>query len=85
MVTIGSDSHKRTHTFVAVDDVGRKLSERTVPATTEGHLEVLEWAERWARAALGPGGLSSSDPASGVGPAGRRRGGRSRADPAHGR
>jgi transposase len=48
MVTIGGDSHKRTHTFVAVDDVGKKLSERTVPATTEGHLEALEWAERWA-------------------------------------
>ena len=47
MVTIGSDSHKRTHTFVAIDDVGRKLGERTVAATTEGHLEVLEWAERW--------------------------------------
>ena len=47
MVTIGSDSHKRTHTFVAVDDLGRKLGERTAPATTDGHLDVLEWAERW--------------------------------------
>jgi transposase len=47
MVTIGSDSHKRTHTFVAVDGLGKKLSERTVPATTEGHLEILGWAERW--------------------------------------
>ena len=33
MVTIESDSHKRTHTSVAVDGLGRKLSERTVPAT----------------------------------------------------
>ncbi len=48
MVTIGGDSHKRTHTFVAVDDVGRKLSERTVAATTEGHLEALKWAEQWS-------------------------------------
>ena len=47
MVIIGADSHKRTHTFVAVDDVGKKLAERTVAATTEGHLEALEWAERW--------------------------------------
>ena len=47
MVTSGSDSHKRTHTFVAVDYLGKKLSERTVPATTEGHLEILDWAERW--------------------------------------
>ena len=44
MVTIGSDSHKRTHTFVAVDALGKKLGERTVPATTEGHLEILGWA-----------------------------------------
>lgn len=48
MVTIGSDSHKRTHTFVAVDALGKKISERTVPATTEGHLEALAWAERWS-------------------------------------
>ena len=47
MVTIGSDSHKRTHTFVAVDGLGKKLSERTIPATAEGHLEILSWAERW--------------------------------------
>ena len=24
---IGADSHKRTHTLVAVDDVGRRLAE----------------------------------------------------------
>jgi len=32
MVTVGADAHKRTHTFVAVDDVGRKLGEKTVAA-----------------------------------------------------
>ena len=47
MVIIGADSHKRNHTFVAADDVGRKIAEKTLPATTEGHLEALEWAERW--------------------------------------
>jgi transposase len=47
MVTIGVDAHKRTHTFVAVDDLGRKLAERTLPATTDGHLDAVEWAERW--------------------------------------
>ena len=26
MVIIGADSHKRTHTFVAVDDVGKRLA-----------------------------------------------------------
>jgi hypothetical protein len=47
MVIIGVDSHKRTHTFVAVDEVGRKLAEKTSPATTDGHLDVLAWAQRW--------------------------------------
>lgn len=47
MVTIGIDSHKKTHTFVAVDDVGKKLADRTFKATTDGHLDALEWAERW--------------------------------------
>src|SRR5919204_5195980 len=47
MVILGIDAHKRTHTLVAVDDVGRKLDEWTVAATTEGHLEALQWATRW--------------------------------------
>src|SRR5712691_2882044 len=47
MVMIGGDSHKRTHTFVVVDELGRKLAEKTLPATTEGHLDALAWAERW--------------------------------------
>ena len=32
-VVIGVDAHKRSHTLVAVDQVGRKLGERAVPAT----------------------------------------------------
>jgi len=47
MVIIGGDSHKRTHTFVAVDEVGRRLGQKTVPATTEGHLVALRWAQQW--------------------------------------
>ncbi|MDQ4131782.1 MAG: IS110 family transposase [Actinomycetota bacterium] len=47
MVIVGVDAHKSTHTLVAVDEVGRKLGERTVVATSEGHLDALEWAERW--------------------------------------
>ncbi len=47
MVVIAGDSHKRTHTFVAVDEVGRRLAEKTVPATSEGHLDAIVWAERW--------------------------------------
>jgi transposase len=45
---IGADSHKRTHTVVAVDPVGRRLSTTTVPATDEGHLALVEWAGQWS-------------------------------------
>jgi transposase len=48
MVTLGSDSHKRTHTFVAVDENGKQLDYQTFPATTPGHLEALRWARQWA-------------------------------------
>jgi transposase len=47
MVIVGVDSHKRTHTAVAVDGNGRKLAERVVGTTPEGHLELLRWARRW--------------------------------------
>jgi transposase len=47
MVILGVDAHKRTHTLVAVDEVGRKLGERTVSATQEGHLDAMAWAARW--------------------------------------
>jgi len=33
MVIVGADAHKRTHTFVAVDELGRKLAEKTVATT----------------------------------------------------
>jgi transposase len=47
MVVIGVDSHKRTHTVVAVDEAGRKLAERTAVATADGHLELLGWSRTW--------------------------------------
>jgi transposase len=47
VVMIGTDSHKRTHTVVALDDVGRGLGELTVAANTDGHLKLLAWARRW--------------------------------------
>ncbi len=47
MITIGGDSHKRTHTFVAIDDLGRQIAERTVAATSDGHLAALDWARQW--------------------------------------
>jgi transposase len=44
MVVVGADVHKRTHTFVAVDEVGRKLAEKVVAATSAGHGEAVMWA-----------------------------------------
>ena len=38
MVVAGADVHKRSHTFVAVDEVGRTLGEKTVKATSDGHI-----------------------------------------------
>lgn len=45
MVVVGTDVHKRTHTFVAVDQAGVKLGEKVVPATTAGHQKALSWAQ----------------------------------------
>lgn len=48
MVILGIDAHKRTHTVVAVDEVGSKLGEkRTTSTTTEANLEILRWADRF--------------------------------------
>lgn len=56
MITLGIDAHKRTHTVVAVDEVGRQIAAKTTTATTTAdHLDMLRWAEglgegerRWA-------------------------------------
>lgn len=49
MVVVGADVHKRTHTFVAVDEVGKQIGQLTVEATSKGHGKAL----RWARAEFG--------------------------------
>jgi transposase len=46
MVVVGADVHKRTHTFVAVDEVGRELGHKTFEATTAGHREAARWARQ---------------------------------------
>jgi transposase len=45
MVILGIDAHKRTHTIVAVDELGRKLGERCITASRSDHLALLGWAE----------------------------------------
>jgi len=47
MVVLGADLHKRSHTVVVIDQTGRKLAEKTIPATDEGHLELRRWAAHW--------------------------------------
>jgi transposase len=49
MVMIGTDSHKRTHTVVALDEIGRRLAVKTVATTTDGHLDLVRWAAQWAQ------------------------------------
>ena len=46
MVVVGADVHKRTHTFVAVDPVGRQVGQLRVEATGMGHAKALAWARR---------------------------------------
>ena len=46
MITLGIDAHKRTHTVVAVDELGRQLATKTTTTTTTlDHLMLLRWAE----------------------------------------
>jgi len=52
VVMIGVDSHKRTHTVVALDDIGRRLGELTVAATTDGHLKLQAWSAQWEQMAF---------------------------------
>lgn len=46
MMVIGIDAHKRSHTAVTVDELGRQGFTKTVgtTTTTQGHLELLKWA-----------------------------------------
>jgi transposase len=46
MVIVGIDAHKRTHTAVAIDEVGRRRGSKTTTSTTsEANLELLRWAD----------------------------------------
>jgi transposase len=47
MVTLGADTHKATHTIVAIDEVGRPIGEKTVAATPAGHRELMLWASQF--------------------------------------
>lgn len=44
MLMIGVDPHKRTHTAVAVSELGELVDERTVRAEERGYFELVRWA-----------------------------------------
>jgi transposase len=46
-VVLGVDTHLDFHVAVALDGVGRRLGELTMPTTTKGYEALLSWAERF--------------------------------------
>lgn len=44
MIMIGADSHKRSHTVVALNEVGRRVGQKTVSTDIDGHLALLQWS-----------------------------------------
>lgn len=48
MIMLGIDAHKRSHTVVVVDELGRRLGVKTTTATTSAdHLELIRWADQF--------------------------------------
>ncbi len=48
-IFVGVDTHKWQHVAVAVDGLGRRLAEVTIPVTSAGYKDMLDWAR-----AIGP-------------------------------
>ena len=46
-VILGVDTHLDFHVAVALDHLGRRLGESSVPATVKGYERLLRWAERF--------------------------------------
>src|SRR5215207_5946106 len=44
-VVLGVDTHLDLHVAVALDQLGRRLGELTVPTTTRGYERLLRWAK----------------------------------------
>jgi len=44
---LGVDTHLDFHVAVAVDHLGRRLGEASVPTTVQGYERLLRWAERF--------------------------------------
>lgn len=48
-VVLGVDSHRDSHTAVALDEIGRKLDQLTIDTTSSGSRQLMKWALRWSR------------------------------------
>jgi transposase len=59
VVAIGIDRHKRTHTAVALDELGRELGSREITARSAGYLSMWRWAERLGEAGFAIEGTGS--------------------------
>jgi transposase len=51
-IVVGVDTHKWEHVAVAVNGLGQRLDELTVPATPAGYQTMLDWAQRMGRVAV---------------------------------
>lgn len=72
MIVIAVDTHKRSHTLVAVDEAGRKLAEKAVPVHARRSSRRRRLDGTLAGAHLRDRGLPSSNPT----PGGRSAAGR---------
>ncbi len=59
-LVVGVDTHKQEHVAVAVDGLGRRLGDVSIPATPTGYTAMLAWAEELGSvAAFGVEGTGS--------------------------
>jgi hypothetical protein len=72
-VVIGVDAHKRTHTLVAADELGRELASKTFGGDGQRASGGDRLGGPVAEPALGDRGLPTSHPDAGSRPAARRR------------
>jgi transposase len=46
-VTLGVDTHEQTHVAVALDQLGRRLGELSIPTNPAGYARLVDWASAY--------------------------------------
>jgi transposase len=46
-VVVGVDTHRDTHSAVALDAIGRKLDQLTFATDSAGYRQLMKWANSW--------------------------------------